>query len=130
MPRSGSPISRITIALTDLPNRALFHQRLQAANCPDCRAAEQLAVLYIDIDEFKSVNDTLGHLIGDELLKSVAVSLSGCIRGDGFVARLGGDEFAIVQTEVKAEAEVVELVDADFRCDPHAVRMSRPSGHH
>ncbi len=87
-------------ALTDLPNRTLFHDRLkdELARIP---AGEQLAVLYIDIDEFKSVNDTLGHLIGDELLKSVAVSLSRCVGGDDFVARLGGDEFAIVQTAVK-----------------------------
>ena len=66
-------------ALTDLPNRALFHERLKrelASAAPD----RQLAVLYIDIDEFKSVNDSLGHMIGDELLKSVAASLAGCVR--------------------------------------------------
>ena len=105
-------------ALTDLPNRALFHQRLRH-ELTRIASGRQLAVLYIDIDEFKSVNDTLGHLIGDELLKSVAVSLSGCTRGDGFVARLGGDEFAIVQTEVETEAEVVELVTRIF----DAIRM-------
>jgi diguanylate cyclase (GGDEF)-like protein/PAS domain S-box-containing protein len=99
--------------LTDLPNRALFHERLERklAQIPD---GEQLAVLYIDIDEFKSVNDTLGHLIGDELLKSVAVSLSSCITSNGFVARLGGDEFAIVQTAIKHEAEVTDLVTQIF----------------
>jgi diguanylate cyclase (GGDEF)-like protein len=69
-----------------------------------------LAVLYIDIDEFKSVNDTLGHLIGDQLLKSVAVSLGRCVRGTDFVARLGGDEFAIVQTAVRTVDDVTELV--------------------
>jgi diguanylate cyclase (GGDEF)-like protein len=71
-------------------------------------------VLYIDIDEFKSVNDTLGHLIGDELLKSVAASLSRCAAASDFVARLGGDEFAIVQTAVKTPAEVIELVRRVF----------------
>ena len=104
--------------LTDLPNRALFHQRL-ALELTRIAAGEQLAVLYIDIDEFKSVNDTLGHLIGDELLKSVALSLSGCIRDDGFVARLGGDEFAVVQTAVKSEAEIVDLATRIF----DAIRM-------
>ncbi len=99
MPRSASRIWRITIPLTDLPNRALFHERLKQA-LARLPHGEQLAVLYIDIDEFKSVNDTLGHLIGDELLKSVAVSLGRCIRGDDFIARLGGDEFAIVQTAI------------------------------
>jgi len=99
--------------LTDLPNRALFHARL-ADELTRIAAGEQLAVLYIDIDEFKSVNDTLGHLIGDELLKAVAVSLSGCVRGNNFVARLGGDEFAVVQTAVKSEADVVDLVTRIF----------------
>jgi len=73
-------------------------------------AGEQLAVLYIDIDEFKSVNDTLGHLIGDELLKSVAASLGRCVRDTDFVARLGGDEFAIVQTGIRTADDVTGLV--------------------
>ena len=106
-------------ALTDLPNRVLFHERLKrelARIAPN----EQLAVFYIDIDEFKSVNDTLGHLIGDELLKSVAVSLSRCIGGADFVARLGGDEFAIVQTAIKSPAEVTDLVAQVF----NAIRTS------
>ena len=96
-------------ALTDLPNRALFHERLKqelAALSPGL----QLAVFYIDIDEFKNVNDSLGHLIGDELLKSVAARLSRCVGAANFVARLGGDEFAIVQTAVKSAADVVDLV--------------------
>ena len=67
-------------------------------------------MLYIDIDEFKSVNDSLGHPIGDELLKAVASALRGCVRETDFVARLGGDEFAIVQTGVKEPDDVVELV--------------------
>ncbi|HUN99727.1 MAG TPA: EAL domain-containing protein [Bradyrhizobium sp.] len=99
--------------LTDLPNRALFHDRLQH-KLAHLMPGEQLAVLYIDIDEFKSVNDTLGHLVGDELLKSVAISLGGCTRGDDFVARLGGDEFAVVQTAVKDEADVVDLATRIF----------------
>jgi diguanylate cyclase (GGDEF)-like protein len=95
-------------ALTDLPNRALFHERLRqelAQATPECR----LAVLYIDIDEFKTVNDSLGHMIGDELLKSVASRLGACVEGSDFVARLGGDEFAIVTTGVKDTADVAEL---------------------
>ena len=100
-------------ALTDLPNRALFHEQLRRElphAGPDC----QLAVLYIDIDEFKSVNDSLGHLVGDELLKSVAASLSLCAEESEFVARLGGDEFAIVQTGVRQPSEVVDLVNRIF----------------
>jgi diguanylate cyclase (GGDEF)-like protein len=96
-------------ALTDLPNRALFHDQLKR-ELARMAPGEQLAVLYIDIDEFKTVNDTLGHLIGDELLKSVAVSLGRCVSATDFVARLGGDEFAIVQTAVKTPDEVSDLV--------------------
>ena len=78
-------------------------------------------MLYIDIDEFKSVNDSLGHMIGDELLKSVAVSLRACVRETDFVARLGGDEFAIVQTAVKGTDDVTGLVA------PHlSMRSARP----
>ena len=100
-------------ALTDLPNRALFHERLKT-ELAGIAAGEQLAVHYIDIDEFKSVNDSLGHLIGDELLRSVAASLSRCVDASDFVARLGGDEFAIVQTAVKSAADVIDLVERVF----------------
>ncbi len=100
-------------ALTDLPNRALFHERLKA-ELANIAPGGRLAVHYIDIDEFKSVNDSLGHLIGDELLKSVAASLSRCVEASDFVARLGGDEFAIVQTAVRSTAEVTDLVERVF----------------
>ena len=100
-------------ALTDLPNRALFHERLKQ-ELAQIAPGQMLAVHYIDIDEFKSVNDSLGHLIGDELLKSVAVSLSGCVGTAGFVARLGGDEFAIVQTAIKSSDDVTDLVTRVF----------------
>jgi diguanylate cyclase (GGDEF)-like protein len=100
-------------ALTDLPNRTLFHEKLKL-ELGRIAPGEQLAVLYIDIDEFKSVNDSLGHLIGDELLKSVAVSLSRCGGGTDFVARLGGDEFAIIQTAVTSATEVTEFVTRVF----------------
>ena len=96
-------------ALTDLPNRALFHEQLER-ELARIAPGEQLAVMYIDIDEFKSVNDTLGHLIGDELLKSVAASLGRCVRDTDFVARLGGDEFAIVQTGIRTADDVTGLV--------------------
>jgi diguanylate cyclase (GGDEF)-like protein len=96
-------------ALTDLPNRVLFRDQLERELRKIARGG-QLAVLYIDIDEFKSVNDSLGHPVGDELLKAVALRLSGCVRETDFVARLGGDEFAIVQTAVKNAADVMELV--------------------
>ena len=71
---------------------------------------EQFALLYIDVDEFKGINDSLGHHVGDELLKAVATRLKGCIRETDLVARLGGDEFAVIQTGVGNADDVVEFV--------------------
>jgi diguanylate cyclase (GGDEF)-like protein len=107
-------------ALTDLPNRVSFREQLQQ-ELERTRRGEQLAVLYIDIDEFKSVNDSLGHPAGDELLKAVASRLQSCIRETDFVARLGGDEFAIVQTGIKQPNDVVELVKRIYEAirEPH-----------
>ncbi len=121
-------------ALTDLPNRALFHEQLKR-ELPHVSPGQQLAVLYIDIDEFKSVNDSLGHMIGDELLKSVAVSLRACVRETDFVARLGGDEFAIVQTGIADPTEVTALVHrifesirAPYECLGHQVTTDASIG--
>jgi diguanylate cyclase (GGDEF)-like protein len=96
-------------ALTDLPNRQLFRDQLER-ELKKIERGGQLAVLYIDIDEFKSVNDSLGHPIGDELLKVVASRLRGCVRETDFIARLGGDEFAIVQTAVTDPTDVTDLL--------------------
>ena len=96
--------------LTDLPNRILFRVRLEQA-LEALQPGEQLAVLYIDIDEFKSVNDALGHPIGDELLKGVADRLRGCLGDTDVAARLGGDEFAVIQTAIKDRSETTRLVD-------------------
>jgi len=96
--------------LTDLPNRILFRERLEQS-LKAIQPGEQLAVLYIDIDEFKSVNDALGHPIGDELLKGVADRLRGCLKATDVAARLGGDEFAVIQTAIKDRSETTRLVD-------------------
>jgi diguanylate cyclase (GGDEF)-like protein/PAS domain S-box-containing protein len=96
-------------ALTDLPNRALFRERLDAA-LDAIGPGDQVAVLYIDIDQFKSVNDSLGHTIGDELLRTVAARLRGCLAPTDFTARIGGDEFAIIRTAVGDPAEMTDLV--------------------
>jgi diguanylate cyclase (GGDEF)-like protein/PAS domain S-box-containing protein len=96
-------------ALTDLPNRVLFHEQLEQA-LKTVRHGEQLAVLYIDIDGFKGINDTLGHSVGDELLKSLAGRLRGCLRDTDFAARIGGDEFAITQTAVNQPSDTISLV--------------------
>ncbi|RXG91496.1 EAL domain-containing protein [Bradyrhizobium zhanjiangense] len=113
-------------ALTDLPNRAMFHEHLRE-ELGTIADGEEIAVHYIDIDEFKGVNDALGHLVGDELLKSVAQSLRRCAGPMDFVARLGGDEFAIVQSAVTSLEEVNELVARVFE----TIRMPFDCmGHH
>jgi len=83
-------------ALTDLPNRALFHDRLHQGLATMSRLERKLGLMFIDLDGFKLVNDTLGHDIGDLLLQETATRLRKCIRSGDTVARLGGDEFTVV----------------------------------
>ena len=83
--------------LTDLPNRALLHERMEKAIAGMRDGGRRMAILMLDLDRFKEVNDTLGHPIGDALLKSVTARLRACVREGDTIARLGGDEFAILQ---------------------------------
>ncbi len=96
-------------ALTDLPNRVLFRDQIER-ELQNTSRGEQFALLYIDIDEFKGINDSLGHHVGDELLKTVAARIRSCIRDTDLIARLGGDEFAVIQTAVGNITDVVEFV--------------------
>lgn len=97
-----------TDTLTGLPNRALFEKRFRAAADPAQAAGKPFALLILDIDHFKDINDTLGHQTGDELLRQVTMRLPRCIRECDTIARLGGDEFAILLTGIQAVADVKE----------------------
>jgi diguanylate cyclase (GGDEF)-like protein/PAS domain S-box-containing protein len=88
-------------ALTDLPNRVLFNDRLTQAIALAERQGKQLAVMFVDLDHFKKINDSLGHDVGDKLLQSVAGRLMACVRRSDTVSRLGGDEFVILLSQVE-----------------------------
>jgi len=113
-------------ALTGLANRVLLRELLDAA-LTRVRRGQRLAVLYLDLDHFKSINDTLGHTIGDALLMAVADRLRGCLRETDTLARLGGDEFAILQTAIEQPTDAALLAQRlrEAVTTPHDI-----DGHH
>jgi diguanylate cyclase (GGDEF)-like protein len=122
-------------ALTGVPNRALFEDRLEQALAHVRRSGSTVALHYLDLDRFKHVNDTLGHPIGDELIKAAAQRLSACVSEADTVARIGGDEFAIIQVGLVDNAlalslarTVVEVIGAPFELSGHEVRVGASVG--
>jgi len=97
-------------ALTSLPNRVLLEDRLVRALAHAQRNNKKLAVIFLDLVDFKKVNDTVGHHAGDQLLQIVAQKLSACVRAEDTVARLGGDEFVVLLEEISAEDNVTLIV--------------------
>ncbi len=91
--------------VTGLPNRHYFNQRLEDAISDAAREKERVGVLFIDLDNFKVINDTLGHNVGDMLLKSVSDRISGTLRGSDCVCRIGGDEFAVILQELPGHGD-------------------------
>ena len=96
-------------ALTGLPNRVLLRDRIQQAIARAHRNQTQLAVLFIDLDRFKNINDSLGHQLGDRLLQSVASRILACVREGDTVSRVGGDEFVIVIPEIESSADAAAV---------------------
>jgi diguanylate cyclase (GGDEF)-like protein len=122
-------------ALTGLPNRTLLGDRLRMAIRRARRNKLQVAVLLLDLDQFKQVNDSLGHQVGDELLLAVARHLRSCLREVDTVARLGGDEFMIVVTDVSDQEDIAPLigqicrsVSLPLRLEQHEVRVTPSIG--
>lgn len=97
--------------LTDLPNRQLFHDRLDEALANARRTRSRVALLFLDLDRFKLTNDTLGHAAGDRLLQSVAERLAQCIRTSDTVARLGGDEFTAILPGIQRSQDVARVAN-------------------
>lgn len=118
-------------SLTGLPNRNMINDRLALALAHAERNNDKFAVLFLDMDDFKSVNDTLGHSVGDELLKEVAKRLKGLLRSEDTVSRLGGDEFVILSPGLKDEnysirlaERIIQALKTVFKIDEHEIYTS------
>ncbi|MBW4563471.1 MAG: EAL domain-containing protein [Mojavia pulchra JT2-VF2] len=121
--------------LTGLPNRLLFNELLAKALPNAARSQDSLAVMFLDLDRFKVINDTLGHTLGDILLKSVAERLRDCLRGGDTVARWGGDEFTILLPQVNSLEEVTQVarrilqaLENPFEIEGHELYVSASLG--
>lgn len=121
--------------LTGLPNRRLFEDRLEQAVKLARRRQNLVAVLFLDLDHFKKINDTQGHPVGDQLLRAVAQRLQGCVREADTVARRGGDEFIVLLTDVadaQAAARVAQKIltalQAPFLIEAHSLQINASLG--
>jgi diguanylate cyclase (GGDEF)-like protein len=121
--------------LTLLPNRVLWQERLQQAILESKRDTTQFALLYLDLDLFKPVNDNFGHAVGDRLLVQVAERLQLCIRGSDTLARLGGDEFTVLLRQIKSTDDAAAVMDkiavaikAPFELLGHTIQISVTQG--
>ena len=122
-------------ALTHLPNRALFNDRLQQAIAGAQRNKARLALMFIDLDKFKPVNDTYGHAVGDVLLKEVALRIQNCLRESDTAARIGGDEFIILlpaietrQDASKVGEKILHALNQPFVLAGHTLEISGSIG--
>ncbi|MEC7640720.1 MAG: diguanylate cyclase [Nitrospinota bacterium] len=117
--------------LTGLPNRILLYDRINLALTHAQRYKEMLAILFVDLDDFKPVNDNLGHAVGDLVLQKVAQRLKGCLREGDTVARLGGDEFVVLLNQIsnrqdasKTAQKLLDSIQPEFVLGPHKVSLS------
>jgi diguanylate cyclase (GGDEF)-like protein/PAS domain S-box-containing protein len=124
-----------TDPLTALPNRALFHDRLDLALATAARHRAPLAIVFLDLDRFKIINDSLGHEVGDKVLVSVGQRLRGCLRSEDTLARLGGDEFAVLLPEIADSAgahfvagKLLAALNGPQRVDGHELTVSASVG--
>jgi diguanylate cyclase (GGDEF)-like protein/PAS domain S-box-containing protein len=121
--------------LTDLPNRMLLKDRLTQAIATAHRNSTQVAVMFLDLDQFKHINDSLGHAIADKLLQSVAVRLVSCVRSSDTVSRQGGDEFVVLLSEIKHATDagitarkILTVLTAPHSIDQHTLHVTASIG--
>jgi diguanylate cyclase (GGDEF)-like protein/PAS domain S-box-containing protein len=121
--------------LTNLPNRTLFQDRVHQAIVMASRNGTRIGVLFLDLDMFKRVNDSLGHSFGDKVLQLVVKRLVGCVRASDTVSRLGGDEFVILLSEIKQTGDagvkagqILAAINEPFEIDSHKVRITASIG--
>jgi diguanylate cyclase len=121
--------------LTELPNRRLLLDRLKQAMAQSVRQHKQVALLFVDLDRFKSINDRFGHFAGDQLLQQVAGRLTACIRNGDTVCRYGGDEFVVMLTGIDAQESAEVLADKirvrlspSYLLDGHVIEMTASIG--
>ncbi|MHB8984059.1 MAG: putative bifunctional diguanylate cyclase/phosphodiesterase, partial [Carboxydocellales bacterium] len=121
--------------LTNLPNRTQFNEQLTQALSRACRDGSAVAVMFLDLDRFKLINDTLGHSIGDFLLKKVAKRLTRCVRMGDIVSRLGGDEFTVIlpgvtsiQDAAKVAQKIIETLEKPFKLESHELFITTSIG--
>ena len=109
--------------LTGLPNRALLTDRLAQSIALAQRHGKRVALMYLDLDHFKDINDSLGHSVGDQLLQSVAKRLEGCVRHSDTVSRQGGDEFVVLLSEVEAVQDAALAAEKFIKAmaEPHLI---------
>jgi diguanylate cyclase (GGDEF)-like protein len=122
-------------SLTDLPNRALFGDRLSQATTNAQINGGYAALLYVDVDRFKHINDSMGHAIGDKLLQTVAKRLLGCVRNTDTVSRQGGDEFVVLLADIVQISDAVACAEkllgalnAPYQIGEHELRLSASIG--
>lgn len=115
--------------LTALPNRTGFQDQLALALASAKQEGRHIAVHYLDLDNFKDVNDSRGHCVGDQLLQALAGRLKEQLRASDFIARLGGDEFAVIQTEAKTSSDMAALARTLIRCTSEPYHLASGSLH-
>jgi len=122
-------------SLTELPNRLLFNDRLNQCLAHAARAGRSTAVMFVDLDRFKLINDTFGHAVGDELLEQVGIRFTGALRAGDTVGRLGGDEFAIILADLASPDDaatiannLMQLLEQPFELEGREVFISASAG--